>query len=310
MSSQITEAFVKQFTSNVLHLSQQKGSRLRGAVRQETQKGVTAFYDRIGKATALVRGSRHADTPQIDTPHSRRAVTMADYECADLIDNQDKIRLLINPESEYSQAFAWSLGRAMDDIILDQASGTAYSGETGGTAVTLPNGQKLASVASSAGAKLNVQALRRAKKILDGNDVDPMIPRFCAHNANQLENLLSETETTSADFNTVRALVMGQLDTFLGFKFIPTQQLNTQLTALAFDQSTGAVATGSGAALNYEKVLCWAQDGIILSVGEDIKGRITERADKSYSMQVYASMSAGGVRMEEEKVVEILCLNT
>lgn len=307
MSSQITSAFVQQFTSNVYHLTQQKGSRLRNAVRNEMQKGKTAFYERIGKATAQVRSGRHADTPQVDTPHSRRAVSLVDYENADLIDNQDKIRILINPESEYAMAFAWAMGRAMDDVILDNASAVAYTGEAGTTTVALGNAQKVAAVSAGAGSKLNVQGIRRAKKIFDANDVDPSIKRYLAYNANQLENLLTETEVTSSDFNTVRALVQGDINTFLGFEFIHSQQINTQGSALSFDQVTGAVNTGSGAALNYEKVLCWAQDGLVLAVGEDIKGRISERADKSYAMQVYACMSIGGCRLEEEKVVEILC---
>ena len=52
MSSEITTAFVKQFSSNVFHLSQQKGSRLAAACRNESQTGKSAFYDRIGAATA------------------------------------------------------------------------------------------------------------------------------------------------------------------------------------------------------------------------------------------------------------------
>ena len=34
MSTQITTAFVEQYKSNVFHLAQQKGSRLRDAVRR------------------------------------------------------------------------------------------------------------------------------------------------------------------------------------------------------------------------------------------------------------------------------------
>lgn len=310
MSTQITTAFVQQYTSNVFHVAQQEGSRLRNAVRNEMQKGKTAFYERIGKATAQLKTGRHTDTPQIDTPHSRRMVTMADYEIADLIDDQDKVRILISPESEYAKAFGYALGRSMDDVILDSSSALAYSGETGATTVALPSTQKIASVASTAGAKLNVQALRRAKKIFDANDVSKMEKRYIAYNANQMENLLAQTEVTSSDFNTVRALVQGELNTFLGFEFIHSEQLNLQDSALAFDTTTGAVGSGGGAALNYQKVLAWAQQGVLLSVGMDVKGRIDERADKSYATQVYACMTIGGTRLEEEKVVEILCSAT
>jgi hypothetical protein len=307
MSSQITTAFVKQYSDMLFHLSQQKGSRLRPYVRVEMQKGESKFYERLGEVTAVQRLSRHEDTPQIDTPHSRRRVTLVDYVFADLIDDEDKIRTLINPESPYLQAQAWAHGRAMDDVIIAAALGNAYSGVDGGTTVTLPNTQKLASVAASAGANLNVQALRRAKQKLDEQDVDPSIPRYCALNASALQSLLSETAVTSSDFNTVKALVQGELDTFLGFKFIRTERLLARSGALSFDTTTGAVGSGGGDANGYERIFCWAQDGLLLSVGKDILTKIDERSDKNYATQVYSKMSIGATRLEEEKVVEILC---
>ena len=55
-----------------------------------------AFFDQVGVATAVKRTTRHADTLQVDTPSSRRRVSLVDYEYADLIDNQDKVRTLID----------------------------------------------------------------------------------------------------------------------------------------------------------------------------------------------------------------------
>jgi hypothetical protein len=105
----------------------------------------------------------------------------------------------------------------------------------------------------------------------------------------------------------VRALVQGEVNTFLGFEFIHSEQINVQSGTLSFDTTSGAVGSGGGDADTYQKVLAWAQNGLLLSVGAEIKGRIDERADKSYATQVYACMSIGGTRLEEEKVVEILC---
>ncbi len=307
MSFQITEAFVKQFNSNVILLSQQQGSRLQPWVRNESQKGKSQFFDRIGPVTAQKKTSRHSDTPQIDTPHSRRRVTLNTYEHADLIDNADKVRMLIDPASDYAKSFVWAFGRAKDDNVIEAASGTAYAGEEGSTTVELPNSQKLASVSGGAGSNLNVQALRRAKKALDQNDVDPSIRRYISYTSSQQENLLSETETTSADFNTVRALVQGELDTFVGFQHNRTERHILQSGALAFDVASGEVGAGAGDADGYRKAIAWAEDGLLLSTGMDIMTRIQERADKSFSMQVFAAMDIGATRLEEEKVVEILC---
>lgn len=292
MSNQITTAFVQQYSSNVQMLSQQMGSYLRGAVDVESVVGKNAFFDQVGKTTAQLRTSRHADTPQLDTPHSRRRVSLADYEWADLIDNADKVRLLIDPTSSYAKAAAAAMGRAMDDVVIAALGGTAFSGETGSTSVPLPSSQKpyTASQGNDAAGGLSITKLLEAKKILDLADVDPSIQRYFVCGPTQISNLLGTTQITSSDFNTVKALAQGQVDSFLGFKFIVSNRL-------VFD------------ATNTDDRLCYAftQDAIKLAIGQDVIARIDERADKSYSTQVYYAMSIGATRMEEEKVVQIAC---
>jgi|TARA_R100001244_G_scaffold42790_1_gene38577 hypothetical protein len=286
MSSQITTAFVQQYSSNVQLLSQQKGSLLRNAVRVESQVGKNAFYDQVGSATAQKRLSRHADTPQLDTPHARRRVSLVDYEYADLIDDQDKVRTLIDPTSPYSQATAFAMGRAIDDEIISAAFGTAYTGETGSTSTTFPSGQVVSVGSPVAG--LSIAKLVEAKQLLDEANVDTTLPRYVAVAPEQLADLLNITTVTSSDYNTVKALVQGEIDTFLGFKFIVSTRLSSE----------------SGV---NRRVIAWAEDGLLLSIGKDITAKIDERADKGYATQVYYAMSIGATRMEEEKVVEIKC---
>lgn len=283
MSTQVTTAFVQQYSANVQMLSQQMGSRLRDAVRVENITGKNAFFDQVGKATAQKRVTRHADTPQIDTPHARRRVSLVDYEYADLIDDQDKVRMLIDPTSSYAMAAAAAMGRAIDDEIIAAALGTAYTGETGSTATSLPAAQQIA----NGSADLSVAKLREAKKILDLSDVDPSIPRYIAVGPDQVEALLADTNVTSSDFNTVKALVQGEVNQFMGFNFIVTNRL-----------------AKSG---NIRSCFAWAEDGLALAVGRDVMARIDERNDKGYATQVYYCMSIGSTRMEEEKVVQIDC---
>jgi hypothetical protein len=282
MSSQITTAFVQQYSANIQMLSQQMGSLLRDKVRLESVTGKNAFFDQVGSVTAVLKTSRHSDTPQIDTPHSRRRVSLADYEFADLIDQQDKVRLLIDPTSSYAQAAAMAMGRAMDDVIIAAASATAYTGETGSTTVA-------AQTAIAGGATgLTIAKLRTAKQTFDLADVDPSIPRHIVVGPEQINNLLATTEVTSSDFNTIKALVHGEIDTFLGFKFTTSNRL-----------------TKSG---NDRLCLAFAQDGLTLAIGKDISARIDERADKSYATQVYYCQSIGATRMEEAKVLGITCV--
>lgn len=284
MSTEIDTAFVEQYSANIITLAQQKGSRLRAAVRTEPVTGKNAFIDRVGAVAARKRLTRHGDTPQLDTPHSRRRVSLVDYDWADLIDDLDKVKMLIDPTSPYAMAGAWAMGRAMDDELIAAASGTSYAGVAGATSVVLPSAQKV--VVASSG--LTVAKLLSAKEIIDGHDVDESIPRFIALTSKQVTDLLNTTEVKSSDYNTVKALAQGQLDTYLGFKFIRTERL-------AVDGSSNRL------------VLAWAQDGLALALGQEPRARITERADKNYATQVYYSMAIGATRLEEEKVVEIAC---
>jgi hypothetical protein len=135
---------------------------------------------------------------------------------------------------------------------------------------------------------LNVEKLRAAKEILDANEVDPMDPRFCVVNAKQLRNLLAETEIGSADYNSVKSLVQGEVDTFLGFKFIRTELI------------------GVDGNLDH-KVLFFAKSGMLLAMAAEPTAKIDVRPDKSYATQAYISVDAGATRMEESKVGRIIC---
>jgi len=285
MSFEITTAFVNQFGANIDLLSQQKDSRFMGKVRMESQNGEIGFYEQIGETAAIARTSRHADTPRIDTPHSRRAVTLSTFEWADLIDHADKVKMLIDPTSHYAKSAMMAMNKAKDDIIIEAALGNAKTGKNGDTIVALPASQKIA--VNSSG--LTLAKLRAAAQKLNAADVDPDIPRYMAITAKQLDDLLATTEVIDADYNSVKALVQGEVDTFMGFKFVQTQRLTTD--------SNGD-----------RQVIAWAEDGLLLATGNNgNQTRITERADKSYSVQVFRSEMFGATRMEEEKVVEIAC---
>ena len=283
MSTQITTAFVNQFSSNVQLLSQQKSSLLRGAVSEESVTGEKAFFDQVGSSAAIKRTSRHADTMIQDTPHSRRMVTMDTYEWADLIDDADKVRMLIDPTSTYAQAASAAMGRAMDDTIILAATGASLTGSSGATSTDMISGNIIA----HGSADLTIAKLIAAKRILDNGSVDPSITRYIAVAPAQVEALLGTTQVTSSDFSNIKALVQGEVDTFMGFKFIMSTRL--------------AVAS------NIRTCFAWAEDGLKLAVGKDVMAKIDERADKSYSTQVFYCSTFGSTRMEEAKVVSVLC---
>jgi len=301
MSVQITTAFVDQFKANIMLLSQQKESKLRGVCRMEDMTGDTMYVERIGATSMQPKNVRHGNTPQIDTPHSRRKLTVEDYNWADLIDNTDKLKMLIDPESTYAQNAVMAANRQIDDVIIAALYGAAYGGHTGGTTILnsavgecrlvrsdgtiAPAGGLMTAVTET---PLTIAKLLTCKQLLDDAEIDEARQRYFLCNPYNINQLLNTTEVKSADYNTVRALAQGQLDTFMGFKFIK----HTRLPVSAED--TGATSS-----------FAFAQDAIVLSIAEEPMVRIDELPTKCYSVQVYVEQSLGATRVEGPAVVEI-----
>lgn len=296
MSFQIDTALVNAYRANIELKFQQMGSRLRSRVRNESQKAEFEFYDRIGPVDAIEVTNRHADTPLISTPHDRRRVGLRQFDWADLIDDFDKIRMLADPTSSYVTNAVMAMGRAQDDVIIASAFGTAYTGKSGATAVTFPAASEIAvnyvESGSAANSNLTIGKLRRARYLLDKaeatieNEGDLTI--VC--DPSQVQSLLRTTEVTSADYNTVKALVAGQIDTFMGFKFVKSNRLTV--------------------ASNIREVIIYERQGLLLSTGMEIKVDVGVRRDKRNSVQVYVCGAFGGTRMWEEKVLRAKCDET
>ena len=284
----ITTAFVQQFQGNVEHLVQQQGSRLRSAVRLERVTGEKAFFDQLGKFTVTQSTSRNADTPLVDGDHARRMVRPKTYQQGTLIDDADQVQMLANLDNPYAEGLSYAIGRQMDLDICAAAVATSSTGKTGSGSESFPSGSEVAvDYADGGGGSTNTLTLakvREAKRILDSNEV-PSNDRFFATSAYGLMSLLRDTTLTSADYNAIKPLVSGELDSFLGFKFIQTEQLTV--------------------ASNIRDCLAWQRNGIVLAEFGGVNARISERSDKNYSTQVFIEQTFGSTRMEGERVVRI-----
>lgn len=286
MSFTITEAFIEQYSANFHTLAQQKESRLESCVMVESGiVGASKAVERIGAANAYQLTTRHADTTYVETPHSRRWLDLADYAWADLVDEMDKIKMLIDPTSPYLAAAVAAMNRKKDDVIIASLGAAA---RTGSGTTALPAAQQI--VHGSAG--LTVAKLVSAKQLLDEAEVDDM-ERYFACTSEQISNLLSISSgiiPASSDYNTVKALVHGEIDTWLGFKFIRTERLPKSSTT--------------------RSCYAFAKSGVMLGVGKDITTSIDILPTKNQSAQVYCRMSLGAVRLEEARVVEVQCTET
>ncbi len=294
VNSGIPLFYVEQFSSNIQLKLQQKGSRLRGAVMSGNHIGSQASpVDQFGAINANLVEGRYQPIVVTDAPTDRRWVFPSDYDLAQLLDSFDKLRLLIDPMSSYVTNSVYSLGRAMDQVILNGLLGTNYTGNNGGTAVALPASQ-VVSVAQGAASATNmtVAKLRAGKKILMANEVDLDSDQiFMALNAANHDSLLAEVQVVSDEFNDKPVLVEGKITRFLGIDFIHTELLSTGTDDL------GGTST---------QCPMWAKSGAYMGVWEDIMTDVRQRGDlRSLPYQAYVKGTFGASRLEEKKVVQV-----
>ena len=273
--------YAQTYGRNIIQLAQQKYSKLYGAVFQKSGvSGKTFFQDQIGQWEMSAKAGRNVQTPNNDPNLARRMGTMVDYHDARLLDRGDELRTISDPRSAYTIASASSIGRKIDDVIISALLGTANYGETGSSSVTHSN------VVACTTGYIWLSNLVALKKAFDDADVEAE-DRFLVMTPTTLSNMLLQSQMTSADYNAVKALVNGDIDTFMGFKWITTTRL---------DAFTGVYATSLSGIAFQRYGLCMAQ------LAQPMV-RTDERTDLSYSWQIYYELNLGAVRLEESRVV-------
>jgi hypothetical protein len=292
----IPDYYTTQFDSNWKHLVQQKNSKLKEYVTLDSIEGKEKSYNQLDATSMTQIVHRSGDTRISDQAMAKRWIRPLQYDCAKLVDEFDEQLLgeVVLPTSPIIQSHAAAYARTCDKVIIDALGGIAYTGPTGVVQQQLPAGQKVAvnyvESGTAANSGLTIAKLRAAKFLFDSNEVDEEEERILVVSAKQLQDLLRDDKITSADYNTVRALVDGTLNTFMGFKFRRSQQLPF------------AIAPNT----DIRSCFAYVKSGIILAE-RGLKTHMDIRTDLSHSLQIRSVASLAAVRMEEKKVVEIAC---
>jgi hypothetical protein len=261
-----------------MQLAQQKYSKLMNCVfNKPNVNGKTFFQDQIGEWSMETKGGRNTATPNNDPNLARRMGIMADYHDNRMVDRGDELKMISDPKSAYTIAAAASLGRKIDDVILAALIGSSYSGETGSSTVTQGNTKIVTATA------LTLADVTAIKLKLDNQDVE-MEDRYMVTTPALVNSLLEVTQATSADYAAVKALIRGEIDTWMGFKWIMTTRVSalTTCAGIAFQKFAACLAMASAPLV-----------------------RTDERADLSYSWQIYYELNIGAVRLEEDRAVTL-----
>lgn len=283
MPSTITTAFVQQFDSTIRLQAQQNESRFQSCV---TDRGSITGESFTANMLAAVdeldeNNTRHGDTVWSDIIHNTRVAVLADFFKAFPVDRADEPKLLANPNSAYMQRLISAANLRRDKIIYDALRGTSTKKD--GTTVALPSGQKIAH--GSAG--LTKAKIIQAKKLFRTNEADEHNGEelYIAYDSDMLEDILTDTTLTSADFMAVKMLQEGNITgKWCGFNWKPYERL--------YDDGSTKYA------------VAWAKSAVHFGTGF-VEGDASRRNDKKNTMQVSMAASFGATRVEEEKVVEI-----
>lgn len=275
MSTSISNAFIAQFDAEVKQ-AYQGASKLMDTVRKKTGViGSTHRFPKLGKGLAQPRIPQ-TDVIPMNVQHSNATVTLEDWQAPEYSDVMDLQKINFDERKELVQAVSSAIGRRADQLILDAAdagaNSTQVSDNIGGTDTGL-----------------NTAKLRRTKRLMDAAGV-PATDRTFVHSAIGLEQLLAETAATSSDFNTVKALVNGEINTWLGFKFIMIE-----------DRDEGGLDLTS----NIRKNFAYHKAALGVAVGINMKTEINYIPEKT-SWLTNGMYSAGSVVIDDAGVYEVL----
>lgn len=285
MSFSIDQHHVLKYADDVQLVYQQEGSVLRPCVTMKTGiVGKSFSTNDLGLVEAATKDARHEQHGHQNPEHTVRWGNLVYYYNSFLLDRDDDARVLADPRNGYVLTAAHSLGRQADRTIITALLGTAITLEDRSGTQALPTAQKVTGSTSA----LTKAKLLTAKRLLDEAEV-PAGERYLAISAQGLEDLLGITEVISSDYNTIKALVDGDVNSWLGFQIKRTELL-----------PKGVVTT------NVRQAIAWHRSAIVM--GETPASnytRIKQRTDMHDSWESYAAMDFGAVRKRDKGVVEI-----
>lgn len=289
MGVSISNVYIQTFENNVRHLAQQAMSKLRGTVQERATNGEKHNWERLGAGAASQKTGTLVDTPAQQLPWSRRVSVAQTWHAGEATEQEDPVQMLVDPNSNIAQNLAMSMRRAVDDIIITAATGSALDGA--GASNTFPTTQRV----GDGTAVISFDSVTEVQQKFMEKDIDPDVPKVMVVGPIQVRKLMQLTQQTSADYVNREALqkltASGIVPNWMGFTWIMSNRLLVplagQLDCLAFTNRA-----------------------IGLQVNKDITARIAEDPSKSFAWRIYCHMTMGAVRVEDEHIVNLRVKNS
>lgn len=282
MAVSISNVYIQTFENNVRHLAQQAMSKLRGTVQERSTNGEKHNWERLGVGAAVQKTGTLVATPVQQLAWDRRVSVAQTWHAGEATEQEDPVQMLVDPNSNIAQNIGMSMRRAVDDIIIAAATGAALDG-AGGTPA-FPAGQKI----GDGSAQISFDYITQIQEKFMSNEIDPEVPKVAVIGPPQVRRLMQLTEQTSADYVHREALqkltASGIVPNWMGFTWI----MSTRLLIPSAGQTS---------------CLFYTDRAIGLQVNKDISVRVAEDPSVSFAWRIYAHMTMGAVRVEDEHIV-------
>jgi N4-gp56 family major capsid protein len=277
MAIGLSNAFIQLFDAEVKQAYQAK-AQLVGATRQRKGvEGEVVKFPKVGKGAATLRVPQTDVTP-LNVDFSQVTATLEDWNAAEYSDIFMQQKVNFDERQELVQVLSNAIGRRQDQLIIDALTAS-------GTSLTVTND------IGGTDTNLNVDKLREAKKLMDKNNVPPQDRHMVIH-ANSLASLLGDQEATSVDYNSIKALVSGEINTYLGFKF-----------HVLGDRTEGGLAIDGS---NDRTIWAFHKDAVGYAEGIAPRTEINYVPEKT-SYLVNTILSATAVAIDAEGIVQLTC---
>jgi len=274
----IDQAFIEEYEDNVRHLSQQMETRLRPHVYEVSSGGEAYNFERLAPTDAVEKTARRVPTVYVDDVWSRRVAQPKTFNHTMTIEHEDRVQMLVNPDSNYAMNQAMAMNREMDKLIIAACSGTALDGD--GAAVALPATQIIGDGTTPITFDLVTQSQEQFMK----DEIMPDEYKVMIVGPTQVRKIMQLTENTSSDYVQASALQQyGIVPMWMGYTWIVSNLLEAPAGGQLY-------------------CLAYTMKGIGLAVNQDTFTRISENPALSYAWQVFSQWTMGAVRVEDEHV--------
>ena len=204
MSRTLTDSASAQFDAEVKQAYQGSGN-LRETVRVKAGVvGSSHRFPRIGKGLATPRIPQ-TDVIPMNVAHAGSVATLENWNAPEYTDIFDQASVSFSERQALANVIASAINRRQDQLIIDALN--AATSTAGSVAKTV-----------GTNAAMDTTKIRRAGKLLDDKGA-PSSDRHIVWSSAAKEQMLGSTPATSSDFNAVKALVNGDINSWMGFQF-------------------------------------------------------------------------------------------